>query len=74
MENKRLALEALSVKVWVDKETVTIEGAIPINPKGVKQSLRYEVPRALPVGIYYLMVVLCLLRLPPVFTHLDLYL
>jgi site-specific DNA recombinase len=29
-EHKRLALEALQVKVWVDGESVNIEGAVPI--------------------------------------------
>ncbi len=29
-ENKRLALEALSIKVWVDGNNLEIEGAIPI--------------------------------------------
>ena len=28
-EDKRLALEALRIKVWIDNEHVTIEGAIP---------------------------------------------
>lgn len=28
-ENKRLALEALNVKVWLDGEAITIEGSIP---------------------------------------------
>jgi site-specific DNA recombinase len=32
-ENKRLALEALQIKVWVDGSSVNIEGAIPI-PEG----------------------------------------
>ncbi len=29
-EDKRLALEALSIKVWVDGDNLEIEGAIPI--------------------------------------------
>ncbi len=29
-EDKRLALEALSIKVWVDGDNREIEGAIPI--------------------------------------------
>lgn len=32
-EEKRLALEALQIKVWIDGESITIEGVIPI-PKG----------------------------------------
>ncbi len=29
--NKRLTLEALQVKVWVDGNNVNIEGAIPVG-------------------------------------------
>jgi len=29
-ENKRLALEALTAKVWIDGESITVSGAIPI--------------------------------------------
>ena len=28
-EQKRLALQALQVKVWIDGEAITIEGAVP---------------------------------------------
>ena len=30
-ENKRLALEALNIKVWIDRDNITIQGAIPIT-------------------------------------------
>ena len=30
-ENKRLALEALSIKVWVEGNKLEIEGAIPVS-------------------------------------------
>ena len=30
-EDKRLALEALSIKVWVDGNNLEVEGAIPIT-------------------------------------------
>jgi len=29
-EDKRLALEALGIRVWIDNEHITIEGAIPV--------------------------------------------
>jgi len=31
LENKRLALEALNIKIWIDGENVKLEGAIPIT-------------------------------------------
>lgn len=33
-EDKRLALEALNIKLWVDNENVTMEGAIPVADTG----------------------------------------
>ena len=30
-EDKRLALEALQVKIWIDGEAIEISGAIPIS-------------------------------------------
>jgi len=34
-DEKRLALEALKVKVWIDGDNVTVEGAIPIESETV---------------------------------------
>ena len=38
-ENKRLALEVLNIKVWVNGENIRIEGAIPIGAIVTTQSL-----------------------------------
>jgi hypothetical protein len=49
-ENKRLALEALNIKVWIDGENIRIEGPIPIS-EGVivtTQLLRHLSPAHLP--------------------------
>jgi len=35
-EDKRLALEALQIKIWVDENTVSITGAIPIKAGSIK--------------------------------------
>ena len=35
-ENKRLALEALSIKVWVEDNKLEIEGAIPISGEDIQ--------------------------------------
>lgn len=34
-ENKRIALEALGIKVWIDGSDVSIEGAIPVQDVSV---------------------------------------
>ncbi len=34
-ENKRLAFEALSIKIWIDGENVKIEGSIPISDSSI---------------------------------------
>ena len=38
-ENKRLALEALNIKVWVDGENITVEGAIPIADSAIVSTI-----------------------------------
>jgi len=38
-ENKRLALQALGVKVWIDGENVAIEGAIPVGKSSIMDML-----------------------------------
>ena len=38
-ENKRLALEALNVKVWIDGDNVTLEGAIPIANSAIVSTI-----------------------------------
>ena len=38
-EDKRLALEALQVEVWVDGEKVTIKGAIPVIEGDIESTL-----------------------------------
>jgi len=35
-EDKRLALEALSIKVWVDGNNLEVEGAIPITEDDIQ--------------------------------------
>jgi len=37
-EDKRLALEALQVKVWVDGDNVNIEGAIPVGEEDIESA------------------------------------
>ena len=37
-EDKRLALEALSIKVWVDGNNLEIEGAIPISRDDIQST------------------------------------
>lgn len=38
-ENKRLALQALNVKVWIDGENIAIEGAIPLGEDAIASTL-----------------------------------
>ncbi|GAH48393.1 unnamed protein product, partial [marine sediment metagenome] len=37
-EDKRLALEALSIKVWVDGKEINIEGAIEVGEEGIEST------------------------------------
>jgi len=37
-EGKRFALDALQIKVWLDNEKVTVEGAIPITDRNIVSS------------------------------------
>ena len=41
LENKRLALEALNIKIWIDGENVKLEGVIPIT-EGVIATTRLQ--------------------------------
>lgn len=34
-QDKRLALEALQIKVWIDSDKVTIEGAVPVDEQRI---------------------------------------
>ena len=38
-ENKRLTFESIGVKVWLDREEITIEGAIPITDSAIVSSI-----------------------------------
>lgn len=38
LDDKRLALEALSIKVWVDASEINIEGAIPVGEEGIESA------------------------------------
>jgi len=38
-ENKRLALEALNIKVWIDGENIAIKGAIPLGEDAIASTL-----------------------------------
>jgi len=38
-ENKKLTFESLGVKAWLDKEEITIEGAIPITDSVIVSSI-----------------------------------
>ena len=38
-ENKRLALEALNIKIWVDGESITIDGAIPMTDCAIASNI-----------------------------------
>lgn len=38
-ENKRLALQALNIKVWVDGENITIEGAMPVAESDIVSTI-----------------------------------
>jgi len=37
-ENKRLALEALGIKVWIDKQELRIEGFLPIEERAIERT------------------------------------
>jgi hypothetical protein len=34
-QDKRLALEALQIKVWIDSDKVTIEGVVPVDEQRI---------------------------------------